>query len=61
DIDSRAVSDDPGRDSLGVYYTWSVRVSGGDPRAARHRTVGSAQLPAPGGGDQADAASAPPG
>ncbi|RLM87903.1 hypothetical protein, partial [Haloarcula sp. Atlit-7R] len=42
DIDSRAVSDDPGRDSLGVYYTWSVRVSGGDPRAARHRTVGSA-------------------
>jgi len=61
ELDSRADESEPGRDPLEVYYTWSVRVSGGDPRAARHRTIGSAQLPAPGGGGQADQASAPRG
>jgi hypothetical protein len=61
DLDSRAADSDPGRDPLEVYYTWSVRVEAGDPRPARHRTVGRAQLPAPDAGGGEKTTSAPPG
>jgi hypothetical protein len=61
DLDTRAAQGDPGRNPLEVYYTWSVRVSPGDPRPADHRTVRRAKLPAPGGGGGGETASAPPG
>ena|GEM_PF-1151501 len=61
DCDTRAAADDPGRDAQGVYYTWSVRVHPDEPRAGERREVSEAQLPAPGGGDGAATASAPPG
>lgn len=61
DCDTRAADDDPGRDSHGVYYTWSVRVHPDEPRPGERNEVSEAQLPAPGGGAGAATASAPPG
>jgi hypothetical protein len=61
DCDTRAGDDPPGRDAQGVYYTWAVRVHPGEPQAGERHEVSKEQLPAPGGGDGAATASAPPG
>lgn len=47
ELDTRAADGDPGRDPLEVVYTWSVRVTPGEARAAEHRPTTSACLPAP--------------